>query len=131
MRVMLLTGGFGLLGGAIRAHLDRHSEAGWAVVAPSSGEMDVRDADAVMRAVERIRPAAVVHTAYRREERDTIVDGSANMAAAAAAHGARLVHMSTDVVFAGRERPYTEDDPLDPPVPRRRPGPCAPARCLD
>ncbi|MCC6831024.1 MAG: sugar nucleotide-binding protein, partial [Thermoleophilia bacterium] len=27
---------------------------------------------------------------------------------------ARLVHMSTDVVFAGREAPYTEDDPVDP-----------------
>ncbi len=114
MRVMLLTGGSGLLGGAIRARLDRRGEVGWAVVAPASGEMDVRDANAVLRAVERVRPAAVVHAAYRREERDTIVDGSANVAAAAAAYGARLVHMSTDVVFAGREAPYTEADPLDP-----------------
>jgi dTDP-4-dehydrorhamnose reductase len=41
------------------------------------------------------------------------VDGS--RAVARAARGLRLIHLSTDVVFAGREgEPYVEDDALDP-----------------
>jgi dTDP-4-dehydrorhamnose reductase len=43
------------------------------------------------------------------------VDGAAHVAAAAARHGARLIHLSTDFVFDGElARPYREDD---------RPGP--------
>jgi dTDP-4-dehydrorhamnose reductase len=36
------------------------------------------------------------------------------IAALAAAQGAHLVHLSSDVVFAGRDEPYTESDPPDP-----------------
>ena len=44
--------------------------------------------------------------------------GSGHVAAAAARHGARLVHLSTDVVFDGTVRdPYTEDDPVSPVTP--------------
>lgn len=57
---------------------------------------------------------AIAHLAYRRDERDTIVDGSANVARAATRHGARLVHLSTDALFAGRREPYTEADTPDP-----------------
>ena len=43
------------------------------------------------------------------------VDGTAHVANAAVAHGARLLHLSTDVVFDGRAgRPYREPDPLCP-----------------
>lgn len=42
-------------------------------------------------------------------------DGAENLAAACAAHGAPMVHVSTDYVFDGRsDRPYTEDDPIAP-----------------
>lgn len=43
--------------------------------------------------------------------------GAGHVAAACAAAGARLVHISTDYVFggaAGRARPYEPDDPTDP-----------------
>ena len=41
------------------------------------------------------------------------VDGSEAVARAAVAVGARLVHVSSDVVFDGRAgRPYREDDPV-------------------
>jgi dTDP-4-dehydrorhamnose reductase len=43
------------------------------------------------------------------------VDGSAAVAEAAAAIGARMIHISTDLVFDGRKRePYTEDDEPNP-----------------
>ena len=60
----------------------------------------------------------MIHTAYRQdgpEARSIVVDGSENVARAAAAVGARLVHLSTDVVFDGRAgRPYREDDVPSP-----------------
>ena len=55
---------------------------------------------------ERLRPDVVIHTAYRQDgegAREIVVDGSENVARAAAAVGARLVHLSTDVVFDGRK----------------------------
>jgi dTDP-4-dehydrorhamnose reductase len=108
---VLVTGGGGFLG---RRVVRLAAAAGIDVVAPGSTELDVRDAGAVEQCVRSIRPSAVVHLAYRVHERDTIVDGSANIARGAANVGSRLVHLSTDVVFAGRTTPYTEADPLTP-----------------
>lgn len=88
--------------------------ADWDVVAPPSRLLDVRDAAAVDDQIRSWRPTAVAHLAYRRDDPRTIVQGSANVARAAAAIGARLVHLSTDLVFAGRPEPYTE---LDEPSP--------------
>jgi len=65
-----------------------------------------------------VRPTCVIHTAYARDGADawaTNVDGARNVAVVAAAAGARLVHMSTDVVFGGDAgRPYVEADPPAP-----------------
>jgi dTDP-4-dehydrorhamnose reductase len=77
--------------------------------------VEVRDAAAVQELFERLRPEAVIHTAYRQEDASVNVEGAENVARAAAAVGARLVHLSTDVVFDGRKgEPYVEDDPLSP-----------------
>jgi dTDP-4-dehydrorhamnose reductase len=80
--------------------------------------VDVRDADAVARLVGSFQPDAIVHTAYIQDGPDaasTIVDGSAAVATCAAEAGARLVHLSTDLVFSGRAgRPYREHDEPDP-----------------
>jgi dTDP-4-dehydrorhamnose reductase len=84
--------------------------AAWAAV-------DVRDAAALRELAERVEPVAVVHTAYVRQGPDaasTTVDGSATVAAVAAGCGARLVHVSTDLVFGGRAEHYSEADPPAP-----------------
>ena len=85
----------------------------------ATGErVEVRDAAAVHGLLERLRPDIVVHTAYRQDGQgawEVTVDGAEHVARAASAVGARLVHMSTDVVFDGRKgAPYVEDDPPSP-----------------
>lgn len=118
---LLITGGSGYLGRALAAR----AEPEWDVTAtrltqPGPGPLlDVRDAVAVGRLIERQRPDVIVHTAYLQsgaEMADVNVAGAENVARASAAVGARLVHLSTDVVFDGeRDRGgYSEDDAARP-----------------
>lgn len=77
--------------------------------------VDVLDRGAVHDLIRRLRPEVVIHTAYRQHDRDVNALGAEHVAQAATAVGARLVHLSTDVVFDGRKgAPYVEEDPLSP-----------------
>jgi dTDP-4-dehydrorhamnose reductase len=80
--------------------------------------LELADPAAVSALVEAVSPEGIVHTAYSKDGPDAeavVVAGSQAIARAGAAVGARLVHLSSDVVFSGRAgRPYTEDDPTDP-----------------
>jgi dTDP-4-dehydrorhamnose reductase len=88
--------------------------------APTATEerVDVRDLGAVRATLERVRPEVVIHTAYRQEGPgawEITVDGAENVALAAREVGARLVHLSTDVVFDGRKgSSYVEEDEPSP-----------------
>jgi len=107
VRVLVL-GGSGYLG----SELVRRGAAGL-----GSADADVRDPADVERVLREHRPDAVVNCAYRQDTPDMWQvnrDGAANVARAAAAAGARLVHVSTDVVFSGEKGRYTEDDEPDP-----------------
>lgn len=98
---LLVTGGTGYLG----RELLRRTNA----VGISSADVDIRDEAAVRSAFERLRPTAVINTAYRTADCATTFDGAVNVARAAV--GVRLVHISTDVVFDGEKgSPYTEED---------------------
>ena len=88
-------------------------------------ELDVTDAGAVLRAAEQTRAEAIVNcAAYTNvepaEEDEATADrlnrlAPANLAAAAAATGATLIHISTDYVFDGTAHtPYTEQAPTAP-----------------
>lgn len=58
--LLLVTGGSGMVGRNLRAH---PGMAAWRVLAPSSAQLDLRDADATRRWLARHRPDAVVHAA--------------------------------------------------------------------
>jgi dTDP-4-dehydrorhamnose reductase len=104
------------LGGYLGAELGRRAPAaGWEVAGiTGSAQLDVRDVQAVETAVLAARPDVVVHTAYRMDDASVNVQGTRAVVAAAASAGARLVHLSTDVVFGDGERPLTEHDPPGP-----------------
>jgi dTDP-4-dehydrorhamnose reductase len=112
VRRLFVTGLGGYLGGELGRRAPR---AGWEVEGVvGHAQLDVRDADAVRAAVVAARPDVVVHTAYRMDDAGVNVEGTRAVAVAAAAAGARLVHLSTDVVFGDGERPLREDDPPGP-----------------
>ena len=89
------------------------------------GRLDIADREAVLRAVDELRPDAIVNAAAwtavdlaeAEPERARAVnaDGPAHLAEAARAHGAHLVQVSTDFVFgAGDGTPFAEDAPTAP-----------------
>ena len=124
---LLVTGGRGQLGADLLAAAAR---AGIAEVRPpGSAELDVTDPAAVRAAVRALAGAggsavvvnAAAYTAVDAAECDSErahavnATGPAHLAAACVAHGARLVHVSTDYVFAGdAPAPYRSDDPTGP-----------------
>ena len=52
----------------------------------------------------------VVHTAYVQADPDMIIRSTRDVAAAADRAHARLIHLSTDLVFDGEHAPYGEED---------------------
>ena len=121
MRV-LVTGARGMLG---RVVVRTAEERGHEVVAVDLAEVDITDPAAVDATVRAASPRAIVHCAAwtdvdGAESHETAAlavngDGAGYVARAAAAAGARLVHVSTDYVFDGNKgEPYVEDDPPCP-----------------
>ena len=102
----------------LRGYLGRElarAAVGWNVCGLADSAQDIRDPAVVDAAMAVTGPDAVIHTAYRKDDRSVNVDGAVNVARAAAGCGARLVHLSTDLVFSGRlGRPLVEDDVPDP-----------------
>lgn len=124
MRV-LITGASGYLGHHMLATLpaDWQVWAGWhrqpVLASPALTPLclDIGQAEAVAAAVRAIRPDLILHTAIARQPADfdaIIVRGSAHIAAAAAQAGARLIHLSSDIVFDGTAGSYDEAAPPCP-----------------
>jgi dTDP-4-dehydrorhamnose reductase len=105
---LLVAGGTGLLGRAVAAEARAR---GHDVRAPGSRELDLREP------IPFLHADAVVNCAYVQRGPDlraVTVEGAVALAGACAAAGARLVQLSTDLVFAGRSAPYTPADEPDP-----------------
>ncbi|WP_432907086.1 dTDP-4-dehydrorhamnose reductase [Micromonospora matsumotoense] len=121
MTRVLVTGAGGMLGRDLLAVLAARSDL--KVTAATRTDLDITDAEAVRAAVaghDVVLNAAAwtdVDGAERDEAAATAIngDGVAHLARACAGHGARLLHVSTDYVFAGdADTPYAEDAPTDP-----------------
>jgi dTDP-4-dehydrorhamnose reductase len=88
-------------------------------------ELDIGDSQAVLKCVQSHQPDLIINTAAytavdRAESEPQLAErgnssGPRYLAVAAAAVGARLLHISTDFVFDGTgSRPYATDAPTNP-----------------
>jgi dTDP-4-dehydrorhamnose reductase len=123
MRRILITGGSGYLGRhlvpiAAEVHDVVYTYHQNDVLGIFQGkQLDIRDEAAVSSLVARFRPHVIIHTAgsERSSHSDEVIRfGARHIANAAADTGARLLHLSTDVIFTGRDAPYNEDAPAKP-----------------
>ena len=122
MRV-LITGAGGMLGTDLQQVISRQS--GHEVVPYRREELNIADREQVLAVIQTVRPDVIVNAAAytdvdgcetNRELADSVnAMGPANLAMAASAVGAKLIHVSTDYVFAGdRDVPYVEIDDCAP-----------------
>ena len=118
----LVTGAGGMLGQDLVTCLERDGETALAL---TRADLDITDQAAVTATVLGCRPDIVVNCAawtavdeaeaHEDEAFEVNGRGARLVAAACAAGGARLIHMSTDYVFPGDAcRPYAEHDRCAP-----------------
>jgi len=119
MRI-LITGGRGQLGRSLEDALAEHQ-----VSALGHNELDITDAKAVARALDKLRPELVIHAAAWTDtagceadpERALLVNGEGSGVVAEGCNraGAAMVYVSSNEVFDGTARePYREDDAPNP-----------------
>ncbi|WP_116952306.1 SDR family oxidoreductase [Jiangella endophytica] len=119
---VLVVGGSGFLGGEL---VRQSLAAGNEVVAtyltrPGDVDgvawrrLDVLDRAEAAAVAGAVRPDVVLNAAYRQADWAITADGAAHVALAAAATGARLVHVSSDAVFSGAAVHYDETCDPDP-----------------
>jgi dTDP-4-dehydrorhamnose reductase len=137
MRILIF-GGDGMLGHQLLAHLGarfdtrvtlRRDLADYARFGlfnrdNAHDRTDVRDEARVAEVVSGFRPDAVINAAgivkQRPSARETAISRAVNarfpprLAQICRTHGARLVHLSTDCVFSGKQGNYAETDRPDP-----------------
>ena len=118
---VLLTGGSGLLGGFLKKELDT---LGIDYVSPSSSECNITDLQSVQDYFIFNSPDIVIHCAaiakYKEVELDirkaisTNIIGTCNIVNESIVHGARMIYISSDHVFDGKNGPYNTSDKINP-----------------
>ncbi len=122
-----MVGGSGFLGTEL---VRRASAAGWATAATycsarpgtappgvSWHRLDLRASDRLDDLLAGLTPDAIINATSGLSDWAVTADGSVRVAMAAARHGRRLVHVSSDAVFSGSRIVYDESCPPDPVTP--------------
>jgi len=117
-KTLLITGGSGYLGSQIVQMAqcwDTHALYLHHPVSPSQyatfHQCDLRNRKQVEQLLMEVRPSVIIHTACSNQNQDnldSILPAARNLAETAVKIDARLIHVSTDLVFDGKQGPYSE-----------------------
>ena len=120
---ILITGANGMLAKEVKEKFEKGNE----IITTDVAELDITNEQAVMDYIVKASPDYIINCAAytavdKAEENYELADringdGPANLAKAAKAAGAKLVHISTDYVFGGDldvSKDYSEDDAKSP-----------------
>ena len=118
---ILVTGANGQLGWELQRAKPNDCE----LTALSRDQLDITDLEQVTRSINSVKPDWVInaaaYTAVDKAESDSAgayainAEGAANLATAAQAINSRLLHISTDFIFDGKNnRPYLPEDVPNP-----------------
>lgn len=122
---ILLTGVNGQVGHALQQAFAKNDVFAGIVVSLDRSQLDLTDPDAIRRVVQTIQPDLIInpaaYTAVDKAESEPDLAYAINatapqvLAAEAARLGARLIHFSTDYVYAGdKNGAYIEEDATQP-----------------
>ncbi len=131
MSTLLVTGASGYLGHAIVQRARGFTVVPVSFARPVGGyphaaRVDLRDAAAVDELIRTAAPDVIVHAAASNRNAEhvaAIVPAAVAVASAARRHGARLIHVSSDLVFDGEHGPFGDESvpsPLDNPYARAK-----------
>jgi dTDP-4-dehydrorhamnose reductase len=133
LKTILVTGGNGLLGIKLLAEAEGKCRLAsvdlqTGPLFPFSGmeyvQADITDAESLRAAAIRTRPDCVIHAAAytdvdrcereREACRRVNATGTENMASFCRSQGIKLIYLSTDYIFDGKQGPYSEEDEPHP-----------------
>ncbi|MFH1786623.1 MAG: NAD(P)-dependent oxidoreductase [archaeon] len=127
MKRVIVTGASGFIGRKIlEAFAGRYELYGtyFGSAAPNLDFLDIRDKTAVLEYFSKIKPAIVIHCAavpnvnYCETNPDLCrqvnVDGTINVVEASKLNSSKMVFMSTDYIFDGKDGPYSEESKPNP-----------------
>ena len=126
MQTILITGASGLLGSSLTARLETMGNvaaAGYSNAAPGLFPVDLRDAEALKRLLNEVKPDVVVHSAAYRDPDFCEVDPEEAFRLNVAPverfcellpESVPLLFISSDYVFEGVAPPYREEDERHP-----------------
>jgi dTDP-4-dehydrorhamnose reductase len=128
MKRVLLIGGSGMLGSNIVVSNSAFelypTYLRNRITHPRALQLDISDRDSVLKQVEAIQPEVIVHaggmtkpTACEKEPalaHSVNVEGTAHLVEAVKGVGARLIFLSSDLVFDGSAERYDENSPTHP-----------------
>ncbi|EGY53310.1 dTDP-4-dehydrorhamnose reductase [Neisseria shayeganii 871] len=106
----ILTGAKGQVGQSLKQQKPEH----WEIIAADSTTLDIAHAQAVDNMLQNFEPDVIINAAgytdleAAEDNKDKVfavnAEGMRNLAAAAARHNVRFIHISRDYVFDGKKQ---------------------------
>ena len=122
MKKIMITGGNGLFGTELTKVLKREKK--YEIHSLTLQDMDITNVQQIEKVFSEIKPEIVIHAAsltdvdycetHEKETHLVNVTGTENIVKASKKYDTKIIYISTDYIFDGKNGPYTENDNPNP-----------------